>query len=495
MKVLLIFALFFSLNANSKSIKDALNLELSRPGFNLLNQTLPQILNGYLNKMDFPDLSLSIPGVGRAIAKDIKFGIEMKSIRLLPQNGYLDIDSVIKNLRIHIGNIRVEDFYTGVVGFNCYKTSIYLANNNDLPFSTKLGLKIQNNKIRVNPRDLKFYLNKDQFKTNGPVKCANLLNPNDVLARIAMVKALKSSRPIINMAIKVIARTYGYLLNNIVNDVVNRFTLPIVIPDILIAPETRILASGFPTRMELTTEGIKINLDVNLRRGHIDGFYSLDKRPYLLKYAHLSLNPELINELLGIIFDGTYTQDLEINSDLNEMISEILTHEQFSMLLPELENIGEGDDQLKMFLAVKSAPHFKIDSTGSKINFLLPDLEMRTQVNMHGKWKDFFHFHHDMGLEMGIEKISDEIIIDAEVLHHKVTGKWARSYSPQDHIFYQDEANEFFPMLVELLLETMKERLRLEIPIIQLGDDAITINDLEIKDGRLHVDIMKFGSF
>lgn len=493
--ILFILAILFSFNANSKHIKDALYLEMSDSGFNLINDQLPQILNGYLNKVDFPDISFSVPGIGTAIARDIKFGIELNSIKLRPKDGYLDIDSVIRNLRVYIGNIRIQDYFTGLIGVNCYNTNVYLSNNSNLPFSTKLDVKIRDRKIRVNPKDLNFYIKEDQFKTIGPSRCASLLNPNAVFVQIAVTKIIQSSRPMINMALKVISKTYGSLINKVVNDIVNNFSIPIILPDILIAPETRLLASGFPSMLEITSNGIKLKLDASLKRGSIDGVSSLDSRPKLLDYASLSIAPELINQLLGIIFDGKYVQDLEINSDLNEMIGELLKYGQFSMLLPELENIGNDEDELKMFIGVRKAPTFNIDFESNKIKISLPDLVMRTQVYSENNWRDFFNFHHDMGLEIGLEKRENEIKAEVDILRHVVSGNWSENYHPHNNDFNEEGANEFFPMLFEMLLEAMNENLKIEIPVLNIGGENITIGDLKIKEGKLHIDISKLNSF
>lgn len=488
--LILIVGLIFSINLSAKSnnlIEDALYLKITDSGFKVINKSFPTFINDYLKDIKFPNVSFSIPGVGRAIAKDIKFSLNMDKIEFVPREGHLDIDTIIENLKIDIGNIRIQDYFTGLVGFNCYKTRISLVD--DLPFSTELGLEVKNRKVLVNPKKLKLNIKRHQFKTQGPRRCASLLNPNEFLLKAAVSKFLKSSRPIINVAIKFISTSYVTLINDIVNDIVNKFDIPIILPDLLVAPETRILASGFPRDIKVSSKGLEVKVDVFLRRGEIKDKLIFDNYPEVFSYASLDLSPKILNRLLEIIFDGTYTQDLEINSDLNEMVSELLTHGQFSDLLPELESIGEEDDQLKMFISINSPPIIKIDSSGRKILIEVPDLEMKLQIFKGGSWIDFFSFHHNLKLEMEVKKEADEIVANVSILEHKVDGKWADTYSPSDNVFYQDTAEEFFPMLLDMLLEVMRDRLKLEIPIFNLDGYDIMLGDIEVKDGKLYVDI------
>ncbi len=495
-KFFILILIFFSFHSNAEKIKDAVYLKMSRGGFELINQQLPEIVNGYLKKIDIPNLYFSIPGIGKAIARDIKIGIDLESINLFPQDGYLDIDSILRAFRVDIGNIRVEDYFTGLVGVNCYGTSILLGQNDVFPFSTKLGLKVHNRKLKVDLGNVYFKLRDDQIKTFGPRRCASLLNPNMVFLRIAISKFLKASRPIIYRTLKVVTRTYGVIFNKILSQVFDNFALPLIIPDLFIAPETRLLVSGFPSMIELREEGIKLRLDASLRRGSIEEILKLNSSGVrVLDYASISISPELINDLLGIIFDGKHTQDLELNSDLNEIIDDLLKYGQFSELLPELRDIGTDEDPLKMYLSLKQAPRIEIDPDSPKIRAYIPQLVMRTQVHAEEEWRDFFSFFNDLGIEVEIEKNEDGIKAEVEILHQKVTGKWSPSYSPQDPTFNVDTANEFFPMLFNMLLEVLNEKLTLEIPILNIGGETVTIGDLEVRDGNIHIEISKLPPF
>ena len=470
--------------------KNALSIEISDSGFALLgdlaqNQFLKDIKN---KKME--DMELSIPLMANMFAKDITYSANFKSLNFRTYNGGLEFDIKISNLVLNIGQIRFENFFMPSIGTSCFNTSINLGNHNTLPVSGKLGIQLKDGKLKLKNDGINFYLAQNQYLASGPSDCRGMFQVNDYLTQFVLKNILSSAQPAINLGVQLVTKLAMGQAGDFLSKKLKETKLPLSVPSLPFIEDSKLIMSLWPEKLSFLNTGMETSLSVGIMGIEKDEERlendSLDLE--ILQYVKLGVKTSFINTLLSSLIPG-HTKPIEITPDFNEMIESILLMDEFSVFIPDLEDVKADSDVLKAFVSLQ-APVITLEKEKNTLKIAMPDIALKLQILRNEKWIDYFVINLNVSLKSSFKITEGKVVLRPELEIINVKGEFSEGIIPTDSDFYGDDLKETFLALFDIIMNGTDEGYSIDLPQLGIEGKKVTFSKLEIVEENI---LMEFA--
>lgn len=467
--------------------KNAVSAEITQDGFNLLTELakeklLSQLKNRVLGDMDF-DLKL----ISRNKMKDITLSADFEDMKLAPNQDGLDFEVKIKNLVLNIGKIEIRSWWFNRLTI-CTGTKIQLANNHTVPIKGNFGLKLANGKFSLENRNLDFHLNKNQYIGTGPTDCRKPSGRKKYFTKWILGFAVKKARKLLNsFGKKMIANLLKDKVQELLNTKLSNLKIPVTVPSLFVIPKTKLLLRFKIEKLSLTPNALNIDLSLGANRDDTKSL-ALDGNefPDIMRFATISVKPEFANVLFKALIPDR-TLPFEITTDLNEMISQMLSKDAWVGFIPDLNLVETDSDNIKLFVSL-DAPLLEINEEQKGLLLKTPKVFFELKINKNGEWVDYHTIHLNLETEVNISIEERKLNLEILPLNASAEGVWANNYRPQDETFNQEDTEDGFMGLIEMAGEIIPE---IKIPEFKITDGTkMTIGNLKFEDSKVFVDLL-----
>lgn len=484
--LLVLFSPFLFSSENPPFVESAVKIEMTEAGFEIVGGILEERFLSDINDFPIDDMNLSLPLVANIKTKGLRFSAAFKKINIRPLEGGIELDILINDFTIKIEELRFESFFMPWIGSSCFNTEISFGNKNNLPLYGRIGISIKNGKMKLTHRALTFDLGPNQYVTQGPLNCRGAFGLKDYISQFALKTILENARPFINAAVKIAGKP---ILNNIgpfLSKEIEKIKIPIGLPDLFVIPPMDIFFKARPINMEFRKDGMYA--DVTLAVGKMEEKSLFKEEPILLKYFSLKIKSDFVNELFKVLIPSE-TPKIEINSDLHEMLTDMLKASEMSVLIPDLDKISLDTDRIKIFVSIIETPKLEIDDE-NKIIAIVPNIGATIQVKQNGKWRDYFTMFIDTKISIKIE-MSESLNFEIDAQKLEVSGKWPSDYTPTDATFFSDDAEEIFRHLLTVMASKEGGFGGGNLPTIPIGGHFLSIKNIAVEKPYISLDVMK----
>jgi hypothetical protein len=468
-------------------VDEALFLDVSKEGFEAISKIAQEHLIENIKDQEIEDLKLEIPLVARFAVKDIKVAIKTEKIRVMPIDGGLDVALDIRDLTVTIGEARLSNWWLPGLKTSCYNTKISFGNGWILPLRARFGLKYRNGKIQFRDQGLNFNLNPKQYVTKGPTSCRGTFGVKDHFTQFIVQKVISQARNSINIGLKMGVKLLSTKLGDLLLGQLERFRLPITVPNLLIIPETKIRIGLRINYLKISSQKMRVVLGVAIEKSS-DKINDGGELPELLKYATVGINPRFLNRLVRALIPREGSLPIEITPDFHEMLDDILKASEFVNFIPDLDQIELDTDRIRLFFRILSAPKVGFSKDNGALDAQMKNLQIKMMVKTGGEWIDYFFFTVNARLKLKGEIIGEKFTIFPKLSFVNVDGHFAKSYKPTVREFSLEELEESLRVIVEIFTES-EDGIEMDAPTIVLGRWMIKLENLKIRPPFVFLDI------
>lgn len=472
-----------SLNQEFQRISHAASLELNKDGFSLLSEVLQRELLNPLNELKVPDIEHKVPLLARLKLSGIRVRPKLRQLTIQPSEDSLDLNVKVRDFVISVQELRIESPFSSSFGSSCSGASVRFKGHKGIPVSMNLGIQLDAEKhIRLSSGAPDFSINRYQYHPQGPEKCVGSFGLPNALVRFAMKFALKHARSMVVKAVRSQLSQMVPFIENKINDM-SRLRLPMVVPEILILPESRLAFNFSPSHLKLSREKMELELDVAVDGDDQKSMHE----PSILPLVTFGIRPELINRIFAVLLrNGSH--ELEISPSSHIKLADILQVSEMSYFWPELNLVPTDSPYIKLFAMIRKAPEIETKRDDARIRANIPEIFFRAQIKRAGRWQDYFNLY--VGLNMGITSTieSGKLSFSMDSPELKIFGHWADGYQPVDPSFAVNEMQSLFSQLLSHYVSSHAPFL-VRFPTIPLYGRQLVPDHLRISDGWLLLDI------
>lgn len=480
------------LNKRLEMTEQGALLELNEHGFNLISDVLEQEVLNDLDEIAISDFDYTIPVILKLKMSGISVKPEIKKLTVKPSENGLIAEVLVKNLSVKVNQIRLENPLISSIGSTCHQTRIDVGNHHDMPVKAKLGVVLNDqDQVKIQSEQFDFSIQKDQYSAQGPQKCVGIFGIPDYLTKLVLSLVLKHSKGLIEKTLKSQISNILPTLETKINEM-SQMQLPVVVPDILMIPETRMTFSFAPSSLAISEE--KLSLELKIR---VDGEQTLEKSVLekerdLLSFATIGINPEVINQIFAVLLQSG-TRELELSPSLHEMFSTILRVEELAYFWPDLAEISTDSPYMKLFAKIDEAPVLGARQNPDQISGVVPSISLRAQIKKDGVWINYFNLYASLGMGVSPVLADGSLNMTLEAPTLSIGGHWADTYQPVNGTFEREEMEALFSQLLGYLV-TSQSPVIFSIPAFSVFGHDFTVDQFRVDQPYMKIDIAEIIS-
>ncbi|MEE2743174.1 MAG: hypothetical protein VYD54_04650 [Bdellovibrionota bacterium] len=470
--------------------KKALSLNLTQEGLDFISHVALEKLSKDLQEKKIDDIDLKIPFTANIKVEQIKFGLKLDYLKIVPHESGLKLSLGLKNLHLSIGHFRASNPLLPTVGMSCFNTSVEMASGSLSPIEIDVDAKVKDQNVHLDLNDFYFHLNRNQFTSFGPRDCQGLFGVRDYVTQFVIKEVLSSARPFINMGTKLAVKGLFKFLDKKLNSMIKEKSFPLSLPKSNEGTSPKMHAFMIPEKFVFNHGTMGLLVSVRLAEVNEKGL-ELEEEDDLefLKYFSIGIKPELVNVLIKGLFPGKKLPKIELKEEMHEVIGALLDKSELANFLPDLEKVDLDQDKLRLFVSLKKYPSVGLDSSG-QLNLSIPHVGLNFMAKRNGEWSDYFTFNIDLKVGLDIAINGPQLGLSLDMKKLSLEGEWPDSYSPMDKTFFREDAEESFKSLIYMVSSELEDSPLLALPSFEFGDREITFKNFKIENGFIFIDIV-----
>ncbi|MBF0362685.1 MAG: hypothetical protein HQK49_16820 [Oligoflexia bacterium] len=496
-KTIAFFSLFFFIIIINVDRAEAMSLELTKHGFDVLGEGVKFYLNNDNKEHSISDKEFSVPMLAKISVSDLTFKTDVASISFTPHKDGLSFKMLIKALKISVGEMEIRNSMFSFVKNGCEGTEIILGDGEESPLevSGDLGMSFYDNRLNLELESFDFYIEKDQFEVVGPSYCYGPFGIRSRMQSFILHYMLGYIRPFLNWTLETQLKFVAFAAENLIAEAAN-FTIPISIPQIpqiQIIPATTLYLNTYPTDFSISKKSLKLDLSVNVEK---DNFKAVTTKaivepPLLLgeRIGTLGIEPLLINQLLHAFFKNG-SLPMEITKASSAEIAPMLSRMELSSFWPDLEKVAADSDEMRINLKILQVPSINAiwDNPQGKIQFDLPKLLLTFKILQNKKWINYYDLKLSLKATVAPTVSGGKILLKLSEPKYSISGEWAYGYTPTINEFNKEGLEGLLNTIFSMMAAS-NEPISLKAPIIPIGNYKVTLDNLLIKQPYISFDI------
>lgn len=477
-------------SVDGRTVDQALQVELTGAGLNLIGQLVKDQLPGEMQDLALPDMEQKLPGGFKVKLSGLKASFALDSLALAPAAKTLNIKVGLRRVKVAIAQMEISRSVLGLpLGTACRYTTFNIAEQGIVYLNMGLHPTIVDTNIQLAADQVDFKVSADNYRVQGPGECRGALLLNGVIQHV-LHGVFGLVRPALGMLVGSKVKEFLPLIADELN-AQTHLQVQIDLNGLPSLPDRTAEISAFPSKVNvdgnaLTAEvGVKIR-EVTRRRDETES------RPFLgqgsVRYGAIGLNPAILTAAFAELYEGG-TDFYEIDENTLPQIKDLLTKDGLNSIWPDLLQVQTDASYLRLAVRLAETPEFVADQELQAITVHLPKLQLKFQIQVAGQWQDYFII--DLNLKTGADLKIDDGNLKIGLIEHSsvdVQGHWADGYTPIDPTFEQDTAQAVFVALLEIAYG-QGPLVNIPIPSLPLGGHDVYLGHPHVQAPYFRIDL------
>lgn len=462
-----------------------IEIELTQKGLDILSQ---QILEYGLE----PIRDKQLPDIDKTIKWGINFktegnllSLEFESLRLINQDGSIQLQLGIKNLDLYIRKFTASKTIFFPLTATCQNTRLKTEHNQLLFITTNIYGSIPDEQISLGLEEFNISMTPNQLQIEGPSHCSGGLIVAPIIKAIARNVLFQSKQSIISEIEESAQKINPYLekyLNSFTHFDIDLNTLPF--PNIA---RTKARLALKPAVLNIANDSFRIGFagefSQNDQKALFPLFHSINP---ILNLGKLGINPQLIEAFIN----HTIATNVDIIFDKNSTPAAhtLLEAEQAKKIWPELKNQPILDEHLRLKVHLSKGTEIDFTENGYFLSLNASKITFVVQILSGTEFKDFYEISMKLSGQINPKIMRNKFSLQP----FKFTfSDWQGSFSSPSEIDDQNVSEDLLHTAIESMIRKLEDApiFSLDLPTLNFAGHDINFVDLDLTPPLIHVKI------